>query len=149
MKIELRRVTYNARLSQETPAFAADLWIDGVKRGEVQNDGGGGPHMIHPHPLEDEIEAYAKTLPMLPARWGLPAMAPTAEILIGDLLNDHLIVRDLTRALKRKTLLVSKGKLYSVKAPPSKVTVAEGEVVLNLLPFDEALALYRKMTEAA
>ena len=42
MKFELRKISYNKRLSQETNAFAADIWCDGVKVGFAENDGHGG-----------------------------------------------------------------------------------------------------------
>jgi len=71
MKIELKRVTYNSRLSEETAAFAADLWINGKKRGDVLNDGHGGPDRIHPYTLAQEIEAYAATLPKWKSPWGV------------------------------------------------------------------------------
>jgi hypothetical protein len=63
MKIELRKVAHSARLSRETAAFSADLYIDGVKRATVENDGHGGPNMVHPWQVGKEIDDYAKTLP--------------------------------------------------------------------------------------
>ena len=42
MKLELKRVEYSERLSEETSAFAADLWINGKKAAYVKNDGRGG-----------------------------------------------------------------------------------------------------------
>ena len=55
MKIELRRITYNAALSQETSAYTADVYIDGelaptrrpLKTGEQVEIVSGGP--VRPH----------------------------------------------------------------------------------------------------
>ncbi len=65
MKIELRRLTHNARLSQETNAYAADVYIDGRKAGTVRNDGGGGESHVHitPSELFDRAWAWCESLP--------------------------------------------------------------------------------------
>lgn len=42
MKIELRKVSVNHRLSEETLCFAADIWIDGKMMGAAKNHGHGG-----------------------------------------------------------------------------------------------------------
>jgi hypothetical protein len=145
MKIELRRITYNARLSEETPAYAADVYVDGKKRGTTQNDGHGGMDMIHPHSLQQEIDAYAKTLPLLPSPYGAP-FEQSAETIFGDLLDTWLVARTLKRALKTKTLFVRGGKLYEMKLPHQPT----GEVtILNALPFDEAVQVYIQHTRAA
>ena len=39
MKIELKNITVSTRQSEETMCFAAAVCVDGVKRGEVSNDG--------------------------------------------------------------------------------------------------------------
>ncbi|HSX21535.1 MAG TPA: hypothetical protein VLE97_02020 [Gaiellaceae bacterium] len=63
MKIELKRFTTNARLSQETTAFAADVWVDGKKVGYAENDGHGGNTMVHLDPsVRAAVEAHGKTL---------------------------------------------------------------------------------------
>jgi hypothetical protein len=63
MKIELKRFTTNARLSQETTAFAADVWVDGKKAGTAENDGHGGNTNVRlDRAVRDVVEAYGKTL---------------------------------------------------------------------------------------
>lgn len=42
MKIELKNINYQARMSQETPCYVADLWVDNQKIGAVGNAGHGG-----------------------------------------------------------------------------------------------------------
>ena len=142
MKIELKKVSYSERLSEETSAFVADVYIDGKKRGEARNDGHGGPTTIHPVDLEREIDAYAKTLPPEPNPWEKGGtIQPDAEILIDDALTDYLDRRDLKRALGRRTLFVRGGKLLEMKV--KGVRPRDAEVVLNDLPFDEALRVFR------
>lgn len=63
MKIELKRFTSNARLSQETTAFAADVWVDGKKAGTAENDGHGGATFVHlDRSVRDAVEAHGKAL---------------------------------------------------------------------------------------
>lgn len=92
MKIELRKFSHYPRLSQETDAFNADVYVDGVKRGTAKNDGHGGPNMIHPRELNDQIEAYAKTLPPLPPSPGMEDLGPLPmsgdlfiSLMVGDM----------------------------------------------------------------
>jgi len=69
MSIELRNLQIFDRMSEETTAFAADLYIDGVKRGYCKNDGHGGCTFYHAYSHEKDYpfitaaEAYAKSLP--------------------------------------------------------------------------------------
>ena len=42
MKIEFRNIHVIERLSQETPCFTADLYVDGVLEAYVSNRGNGG-----------------------------------------------------------------------------------------------------------
>jgi hypothetical protein len=43
MKIELKNIHFSQQLSEETNAFSANLYIEGVKAGSVSNRGRGGP----------------------------------------------------------------------------------------------------------
>lgn len=155
MQIELRKVSHNARLSEETNAFWAEVWIDGVKAGSARNDGHGGCTFIEPHALRDRLAAYAKTLPAIvsdivmkgdndPFRYD-----PTAETLVDDALEQHLAAKRLTRILKTKLVVVREGKCYTVgpfKTPgfaqePSVVAryVKPGDVLLNTMPVQDAV----------
>jgi hypothetical protein len=146
MKIELRRISYNARLSHETSAFAADVWVDGVKRGTVENDGHGGADLIRPGSLADEIRVYCKTLPPVDHAFGPLPQSP--ELLFGELLDTWLAERDLKRLFKKKLVFVRDGKLFQANLPGHSVPFDPQMVVLNTLPFDEALKLFVKLAKA-
>jgi len=61
MVIELKKFSHNARLSEETNAFTADLYIDGKNVGYAKNDGQGGSTEYHWHTKKDgEIIAQAE-----------------------------------------------------------------------------------------
>ena len=46
-RIELRRVSHSKSLSEETPAYSAQVWVDGVHFCDVANHGQGGPDEVH------------------------------------------------------------------------------------------------------
>lgn len=65
--LELKNVHFSERLSQETNAFAADIFFNGKKVGYAENDGYGGCTNINCYPKSrDEFNKaceYAKSLP--------------------------------------------------------------------------------------
>lgn len=86
MKIELKRFTTNARLSQETTAFAADVWVDDKKVGYAENSGHGGNTMVHlDKSVCAAVEAHGKTL--VPAEY---KFVSGAEWVIDQLVEAEL-----------------------------------------------------------
>jgi hypothetical protein len=160
MKIELKNIKYAAFASQETSCYEATIYIDGKKRGTVKNDGYGGSDNVHPWQLANEIDEYAKNLPFMACsfddpRTGKPAvMAQDHETIFNDLLQAYLLDRDLKRAMSRRILFRREGKLMETNAHSAaelKARLGQGdlaaklraEVILNLLPFADASAIYR------
>lgn len=87
MRIELKRFTSNARLSQETTAFVADVWVDGVKVGYAENRGHGGNTNVQiDRTVRDAVEAHGKTL--VPAEY--KGFTSGAEWLIDQLVEAEL-----------------------------------------------------------
>jgi hypothetical protein len=154
MKIELRKVTKNERMSEETYCFSADVWIDGAKAGEVSNRGCDGPNDYHPTSLWQRLEEHAKTLPPVVSKYTDDTFPSTADIVIGDLLELELARKDAKRAMSGKILFTKVGKagIWGMKKPAgctddtirTFAAKAKGiDRVLNLLPLDEAVALCR------
>lgn len=86
MQIELKRFTTNARLSQETTAFAADVWVDGTKVGYAENNGHGGNTLVHLDPsVRGQVEAHGKTL--VPAEY---KFVSGAEWIVDQLVEAEL-----------------------------------------------------------
>lgn len=97
MKIELRRFTTNARLSQETTAFAADVWVDDKKAGTAENDGRGGATLVRLDPsVRAEVEAHGKTL--VPAEY---AFVSGTEWIVDQLVEAELQKREDKKFAKR------------------------------------------------
>jgi len=62
MKITLKKFAHYPRMSEETVAYVAELWIDGVNYGQTSNEGQGAPDRMH-HEALNLLQAYAETLP--------------------------------------------------------------------------------------
>ena len=87
MNIELKRFTTNARLSQETIAFAADVWVNGKKVGHAENAGCGGATMVHLDPsVRAKVEAYGKAI--IPTEYA--NLSGGAEWLVDQLVDVEL-----------------------------------------------------------
>lgn len=160
MKIELKNIKYAAFASQETSCYEAAIYIDGKKVGTVENSGHGGSDNVRPWELAVQIDEYAKTLPFVVCsfddpRTGKPAMmAQDHETIFGALLNEWLQDRDLKRAMSRRILFRRDGRLLETNAHSAAELRARlgetdlaaklrAEVILNLLPFADASAIYR------
>lgn len=78
MKIEIKRLTVNHRLSEETLAFACDIYVDGVKVGDASNHGtGGNTNVSFRDPMSarrdddmfDRVRQYAEETLVDGVRW--------------------------------------------------------------------------------
>jgi hypothetical protein len=164
MKIELKNVKHAKFASEETECFAATVWIDGKKVGEVSNDGKGGAHEYRPWALADQIGAYAKTLPPVVCNFidrntGKKAVMPqSADGLIDDVfydwqsrklidaeLKNRLVWRETDGRIYR-TAKLSAQTLATALANPAdtlkKMKIADGQL-LNLLAREEAHRIYK------
>ena len=166
MKIELKNITHAEFASQETNCYEATIYINGKREGLVSNDGQGGCDNVTPWQLAQEIDAYAKTLPPVVCEWidpktGEPfVLEQTHETIFGELLNEWLHAKDLKKALSKRILYQREdGKIYETKAmPPIElkvhlnqtrlVEILKAKAILNLLPFDKALTIYRSNANA-
>jgi len=159
-RVTLRALKYAAFQSHETHCFEATIYLDGKKAGTADDDGNGGMVNIHPQSLRDQLDAYGKTFPDDNSH-GI-TISIDAEIIIRELVNDWLLARDVKRDLAKKVMytVADDDGLYETKAIPGLAQhVAKGEAhmrnymrnfkrppvkILNLLPLEEAVELYRK-----
>lgn len=160
MNIELRNIKHAAFASEETACFTATLYVDGKKEGTADNAGKGGPTTIHPLALARRLDEYAATLPAQVSTEfagddGTPfTYAQTGESLVDDLLAKYLTEKDVRTLLNGKVAFTVKGKkgIYRTKKLPADRIAAilaeparlgkDVDVVLNALPFAEAVAVY-------
>ena len=96
MKIELKKIYFSERMSEETNCFAADLYINGKKVGYVKNDGQGGCTDYHGYTKEDneiirKAEEYCKTLPDVTSHGYV--LKQNLELVIDTLFEEHIIAK--------------------------------------------------------
>lgn len=162
MKIELKNIKHSEFASHETYCFMATIYIDGKKAGMAENDGRGGCTNFHPYELEVKINEYAKTLPPRESNYPDPKDASKkwvyeedAESLINNLITDHLYSKDLKRRLAKRVLTLKEGAIYETSAlnklqmnnyieKLKQTNETWRETILNLMPFDKALTIYRE-----
>jgi len=128
MVIELKKVQEYPRLSEETTAFSADLYIDGVKRGTAENDGKGGNtnyssagKSMEEHKENSKFilaaEQYCETLP--PKKHEYAGMEPwetpmSLESFIDSLLDAALAEKDQAKFNKKLDKDMVDGIMYGV-----------------------------------
>ena len=161
MKLELKAIKHTEWASEETHCYQASLFVDGKPVAIVSNDGHGGCDRDYDHPkfkgdyraTMNAVHEYFKSLPNEPSEWSEDGFAQSLEGWCGDQVNEFLSSRELKRKFKSHVVYQRKGTgaLYQTKYHP---TVTKGEWIidkqagmtrriLNDMPFDEALTLWR------
>lgn len=158
LNIELRKVSHNRSLSEETNAYTAQVWVDGKHFCDVSNHGQGGCDEQHPAKGKtwEDIKALNDTIKATYPKHVFDGheLDNDLEMVCADLLTEHLIARDLKRDLSKKILFIKPGErgIWTVKKRP---TLVEQQIVavkkhhgiaktLNEMPFEEAVKLYRE-----
>lgn len=165
MNIELRKIQYAAFASEETSCYSAQVWVDGVHVADVSNDGHGG--CDHQRPAKGKVYAdvealNAKIKATYPPRdtgmilKGKPFITqPDLEDVCGQLLEEHLLTKEVKRVLNRTVAYVDPEKkavfTYKKMTEPQKDQLIVALLakkptakVLNRLPLPEAVKLYRE-----
>lgn len=106
MKIELKKIGIYERMSEETTAFVADLYINGKNVGTCKNDGHGGCTDISGNSKEGnqliaEAEAYFKSLPKTKMEGYNFEYQPSLEYFIDDFLTEFLRKKEVKKMEKR------------------------------------------------
>ena len=174
MKLELKNIKHSEFASEETHCYQATLYVDGKKMAEVRNDGQGGSDFqwaLKPFTEKDLDKVRAWCIKNLP-KWKFEnnvkfEMCDTdLEMWCGEEVNKFLVSRDLKRKLNKKIIYEQNKELweYSFKGVKkleqkhlisfvngvAKAKVENNEnwknvtAILNTLPFDKALEIYRK-----
>lgn len=125
MNIELKKISFNERMSEETNCFVADLYINGKKVGYCENRGTGGPTDYHGDSKEAndvirEAEAYFKSLPKAKYEEHDFEYQPTLENAIDEQFEEFLKVRE----DKKKQKMYEKALCFGVPNGYSYRTVS-------------------------
>jgi hypothetical protein len=113
MKIELRRINHNLKLSEETNAYTAEIWIDGERAFDARNQGQGGCDLYRQigRWTEAEVNTWLKAnRPIHPFR-GL-TLEHDIEAEVGDLLAHELEYRRLKRLARTNLITIERGQIF-------------------------------------
>lgn len=165
--ITLKRLEVSKSLSQETTAYTADVYVDGVKYAEASNHGHGAEDHIRPvgqftYAHLEALEARIKaTYP--PFDLASPGEPPNTipmdlSLLIAEEITKAEWLKDYRRTIKAKVLFSKPGqkgifqmkwdKKHPLAAYVQVIREKEPEaVILNLLPEAEGLAYYKANVE--
>ncbi len=127
-------------MSRETESFAADVYINGIKRASAHNDGSGGPTSIIPYTTNDnnavsEAEKYAKSLPS--TMFNGIELKSDLDFVISDLLNKHLIEKEFKKDM-------NKGLLYDVTEEGYRIFQWKGLTISKMLKSQIGIAAIKK-----
>lgn len=138
MKVELRSFKHYPRLSEETTAFIAKVYIDGKLAGEASNRGHGEPVLViwWERDLRDRFHDYLKTLPPVTSEIdGKPFTYQVNEDnFISDLVEKHCLCAELKKLAKGgKTVFRLKtdkpGEWFQTKQTPTEVCQRFGDKI--------------------
>ena len=165
MKIEIKNIKHAANLSEETPAYTATVYVDGVAMVDVRNDGCGGCDSQYPRKgfgYDDlkRVETWiTENIPSEMVDFGdqeLFESKPDLESVCQDAVADKLIAGDLKRALRSKVLFIKKadGPLFEIrfkgvrKIEDKHIGAVKKKnpeaIILNCLAGTDALEIYKQ-----
>ncbi len=159
MKLELKNINIQVKLSEETPAYTGRLFVDGKFFAEVSNHGQGGCDMQYPPKgtekgFYDRVNALdkqiAETFPTHDSEWSDEPLKESLEMWCHGKVWEHVDQRNFKSSLSRKVLAYKDGKVYTYKGKKSEAlmdAVAKQSpdlTILNRVTFDEAWVLYNK-----
>jgi hypothetical protein len=99
MNVQLKKISFNERMSEETNCFVADLYINGKKVGYVKNDGRGGCTDYHGDSVESnkliaEAEKYFKAMPKVRSEEFNFEYDQSLENIIDEIFTEYLKERE-------------------------------------------------------
>ena len=149
MKIELKGIKFYERLSEETNAFTADLYINGKKAGYVKNDGHGGSTDYYPNEgkreLINEAEQFCLTLPAI--KYRSLEIKMNLENKIDQLFEEWLKAKDAAKIQKKLDKDCLKGICFKIDNGYN-LTTWKGHTIATLLQHPQGkLAIKAKLAE--
>lgn len=162
--ITIKSLKHSEFASQETHCFEATVYVDGKRAFIVSNDGHGGCDRYSPLAGSNNHAAVQSLVNTINAELGTEIVGEyklqnSLDLVIGDLVNDKLMEKELTKVLKRVSY-VFEGGLYQLPAKhkPSanmfdvvkKATWWNtANILLNELPKDQAMVAFKTIDGVA
>ena len=144
MKIEIKKISFNERMSEETNCFVADLYINGKNVGECKNDGRGGCTFYNSYhaPNNDEdlrqAEAFCKALPPIRSEEYNFEFDMNLTHFIDNLIEDELKKKEQKKLEKKMLDTIMWGKpnghsytQVKFKVPLAKVPTARLQEIVD------------------
>ena len=162
--ITLKKLEVAKSLSEETTAYTATVYVDGVKFAEASNRGHGEEDHIRPigantyADLDALQKRIAATYPKFDLSEGLGQIDMDLSLLIGEEITKAEWLKDYRRTIKAKVLFSKPGKagIFQMKWDKKHPLAAYVQVIrekdpeatiLNLMPEAEGLAYYKANVE--
>lgn len=158
MTIELKKISINTRLSEETVCYSADLVWNGKKVAEVSNHGHGGPDMVR---VTDQVGfdaaiAFVKAMPRVESEYfpdGLPMdLELWCQTEVGKIEEEKRMRSALARLIKSKIVVSKDGQILTYGIKGVKLMTAEhvarfkashpDAIILNTMPPEKALRIF-------
>jgi len=123
MNIELKNIKHFPSLSEETEAFTANIYINGIQAGHAKNSGhGGSTDYYHNNDKGRELihkaEAYCKGLPdkQFPKDQYMEAFSipMSLEQYIDDLVNDYIEKKEQASFAKKLNKAMERGIVFGI-----------------------------------
>ena len=168
--ITLKNVQFSEWASQETHHFQATVYMDGKRAMKVSNEGHGSCHnYYHTHGQSREafMEQFHRAIRIgndyvrgqeSKEEWDnfthkLEGTSELLDWLITDLMNEHLILKEMRNKMKTHTIFYDKLKkgVYDIKQKPTPDALAHYKreyvhaLFFNDLPEAEAYYYWRKI----
>lgn len=161
MNIELKNFKHFSSLSEETEAFTATVYVDGVRLFTAENTGKGEAHKLMPvdgksYADIDKVAQWVKSLPEVELGSGQKT-SDDLDFYIARLVDQKVDELSFKRLLKNRVILFdSHAKTHGLvqlksKFKPSMIhklraniyNVYPDCIIINELPFEQGIKFYR------
>lgn len=120
-KYEIKKVSVNDRMSEETTNFSLDLYVDGKKFAAVSNDGRGGCHRTHAYPPFTMRDVSRIEEEMAQDEFLVDSDFERFDTAINTLLSLDEAAKTIKRITKKSAVWVDGNEVYSAGYPGGRL----------------------------
>lgn len=130
MLIELRKLAISKHLSEETTAYSAEIWINGVKTFAASNHGHGGCDLYRQlgTMTEQQVNTWLKAN-QKPRLFNGVILEPDLETEIASLMDAAAARQSLTRKLKATVVTIEGEQVYTYPLKNRDRTALTAEIL--------------------
>lgn len=148
--LELRNLRVNRRLSEETPCYSADLYVDGRLTARVGNRGHGGSDEWYDVHRPNDHEAYRllnervgrEYPPLDMSAYGMEPLRADIVLVCHRLVEESMLREDMAKLMRRAVAFFkdglppegTKAALYSTKLRPGDTEESLKQYLLRQYP---------------